>query len=179
MSGYWAAMIALDASPDVGFDAAFIQQSPLSWIARNSSKPKRSSESEIWILHASSDWSETNLERSAAEVEAALFKEFWRALDTPPQSVRYSMAHRWLFALPTSPLDSRCLFNSDLQIGALRRLVRRTPRRRSVLERRSCSRPRARFDLRNEYRLARRIAEPAATFLTHGTMWAPAGAPAF
>ena len=74
MSGCWAAMVALDASPDVGFDAAFIQQSTLSWIARNSSKPKRSSESETWILHASSDWSETNLEQSAAEVEAALLK---------------------------------------------------------------------------------------------------------
>lgn len=41
MTGCWAVMFAFADSIDLGFDAAFVHQSPLSWIACNSSKPER------------------------------------------------------------------------------------------------------------------------------------------
>ncbi|TWU30538.1 protoporphyrinogen oxidase [Bythopirellula polymerisocia] len=118
MSGCWAVMLALEESLALPFDAAFIHQSPLSWIARNNSKPNRSPEPETWIMHASPEWSETNLERSAEQVEADLLAEFWRSIGTQPQAIKYIKAHRWRFALPTSPLESRCLFDTSLLIGA-------------------------------------------------------------
>ncbi|QEG37584.1 protoporphyrinogen oxidase [Bythopirellula goksoeyrii] len=118
MSGCWAVMLALEESLALPFDAAFIHQSPLSWIARNNSKPNRSPEPETWILHASPEWSETNLERSAEQVAADLLEEFWRSIGTQPRAIKYITAHRWRFALPTSPLESRCLFDTGLQVGA-------------------------------------------------------------
>lgn len=118
MSGCWAVMFAMEETMTLPFDAAFVHQSPLSWIARNSSKPDRSSRPETWILHASPEWSEKNLEQPAEQVEALLLTEFWRTVDTQPAAIQYSKAHRWRFALPTAPLESRYLFDTGLQIGA-------------------------------------------------------------
>jgi len=52
----WAVLLAYDAPLDAGFDAAKISNGPLSWIARNSSKPGRD-DAEAWVLHASPEWS--------------------------------------------------------------------------------------------------------------------------
>ena len=41
MHGCWAAMLAFDHSLDLPFDGAFVHDSPLSWVARNDSKPQR------------------------------------------------------------------------------------------------------------------------------------------
>ncbi|MEF8717274.1 MAG: hypothetical protein V5B44_05880 [Candidatus Accumulibacter necessarius] len=56
MRGCWALMLRFAAPVDLPFDAAFVNQGPLRWIARNSSKPGRSGE-ETWLLHACADWS--------------------------------------------------------------------------------------------------------------------------
>ncbi len=41
MNGCWALMLAFEESLGLGFDGAFVHESPLSWIARNNSKPGR------------------------------------------------------------------------------------------------------------------------------------------
>ena len=118
MSGCWAVMLALAETLQHPFDGAFVHGSSLSWIARSSNRPGRSPLPETWVLHASPEWSESNIERSPADVEAELLTEFWRVIDSPAKQVRYSTAHRWRFALPTMPLESRCLFDNEVQIGA-------------------------------------------------------------
>ncbi|MCH2594508.1 MAG: FAD-dependent oxidoreductase [Pirellulales bacterium] len=118
MSGCWAVMVALRQGLELPFCGAFVHESPLSWIALDSSKPGRSSQSETWILHASPDWSEANMERQPADVEAELLAEFWRSIGKPAVEINYSTAHRWRFALPTSPLESRCLFDGESMVGA-------------------------------------------------------------
>ena len=57
----WAVMAAFETRLEVPFDGAFVQGSPLNWIARNNSKPGRP-QSECWVLHASSEWSAEHLE---------------------------------------------------------------------------------------------------------------------
>jgi predicted NAD/FAD-dependent oxidoreductase len=57
MRACWALMLRFGAPVDLPFDAAFVNQGPLRWIARNSSKPGRSGE-EMWLLHARAEWSE-------------------------------------------------------------------------------------------------------------------------
>ena len=49
-------MLAFKQSLGLEFGGAFVHGSPLSWIARNSSKPGRDVEPETWVLHASSEW---------------------------------------------------------------------------------------------------------------------------
>lgn len=114
----WAAMIAIGPSLGLSFDGAFVHKSPLSWIARNNSKPGRSSEPETWVLHASPDWSGAHIEKSPAEIEGILIDEFWKATGQPSAPLEYRRAHRWRYASPTEPLAETCLFDPDLQVGA-------------------------------------------------------------
>ncbi|MES2900475.1 MAG: FAD-dependent oxidoreductase [Pseudomonadota bacterium] len=94
MFGCWAMMLRYDAPLALGFDAAFVQQGPLRWIARDSSKPGRSGP-ETWLLHASPEWSQAHLEDDPGVVGVTLLEAF-RALDGPaPQAWT---AHRWRYA---------------------------------------------------------------------------------
>lgn len=113
----WAVMLAFDERLDLPWDAAFVDNSPLSWIARNSSKPARATEPDCWVLHANPQWSAQHLEDSCESVTAELLASFWDALGTSPQPHALTSAHRWRFALPTEPLEQRCLFDSGSRLG--------------------------------------------------------------
>ncbi len=118
MHGCWAVMLSLSESLGLGFDGAFVHDSPISWIARNSSKPDRPVEPETWVLHASTEWSHAHLDDPAEAVESILRDEFWEAMGVPPRDTQYRAAHRWRFALPPEPLHESCLFDPLMRIGA-------------------------------------------------------------
>lgn len=117
MSACWAVMIAAEDDVDLPFDGAFVHESILSWVACNSAKPGREENRKSWILHASSEWSEQHIEDQPDDVQAELIAEFWRATGRQPQPLSYQTAHRWRYALPTTPLPQRCLFDAELGIG--------------------------------------------------------------
>ncbi len=114
----WAAMVAFKEPLPLPYNAAFVEGSPLSWIARNSSKPQRSTKYDCWVLHGSPEWSQQHLEQTREEVLPALLDAFWQAtgLDAAPHAA--ASAHRWRYALPVEPLDEHCLFDGELQLGA-------------------------------------------------------------
>jgi photolyase PhrII len=118
MRGCWAVMLAFRQSLGLEFGGAFIHGSPLSWIARNGSKPGRSAQPETWVLHASPEWSHAHLEESAETVEERLICEFWKAVRRPASEPLYRSAHRWRFALPPTPLSDSCLFDAKMQVAA-------------------------------------------------------------
>lgn len=49
----WALMLAFKNRQNVGFDGAFVNGSPMSWLARNSSKPGRSGTGPPFSIHRS------------------------------------------------------------------------------------------------------------------------------
>lgn len=114
----WAAMISFDERLDCDWDAAFVENSPLSWVARNSSKPQRARLPDCWVLHANSDWSAAHLEESPDWAMGELLNNFWRSTRLPPQQPKFATAHRWRFALPVEPLEQRHLFDRELSLGA-------------------------------------------------------------
>jgi predicted NAD/FAD-dependent oxidoreductase len=117
MSGCWAVMLAFEEPIPVPYDGAFVRDSALSWVARNSSKPGQQSDVDCWVGHASPGWSERHLEDSPAEVLRQLLPAFFEATGTRPQAPIHSAAHRWRYALPPEPLSDRCLFDDDLAVG--------------------------------------------------------------
>jgi len=109
----WAVM-AQTNDADPGFDAAFIEASPLSWIACNSSKPGREG-SRTWLLHANPQWSQRHLEEPEEIVIselAAVFREITGL------SILTRTAHRWRYAMADEALDDGFLFDRDMQAGA-------------------------------------------------------------
>ena len=113
----WAVMVAFEASLDIPVDGAFVQDMPLSWIARNSSKPGRP-EHEAWVLHGSPEWSAVNLEMDAEEVADVLLGCFFQVTGITPSHSLFTQAHRWRFALAENPLTEGCLWDEELAIGA-------------------------------------------------------------
>ena len=118
MQGCWAVLVAFDTSLNAPFDAAFVDDSPLAWIARNNSKPQRDERPETWVLHASPEWSTTHMEESPTSVRAFIIASLWKATALEPAPVRYSTAHRWRFALPSEPLAEACLFDEEMKLAA-------------------------------------------------------------
>lgn len=113
MRGSWALMLRFTAPLDLAFDAAFVNQGPLRWIARNSSKPGRNGK-ETWLLHASPEWSEAHLEDDPERVAGALLYAFGQLGGPAPQDWT---AHRWRYADTEPPLDEGCAWRPDIGLG--------------------------------------------------------------
>jgi predicted NAD/FAD-dependent oxidoreductase len=112
----WALLLRFDAPLQVPYDAAFINGSSLTWIARNASRPGRDP-AECRVVHAARDWSETHLGRSPDAIVAPMLAEFARVTGiTVTPAAAY--AHRWRYSGPAATTDARCLFDAELGAGA-------------------------------------------------------------
>jgi photolyase PhrII len=116
MHGCWAVMLSFATALDLGFDGAFVNAGPLSWVARDSSKPSRRGEQ--WVLHASPQWTEQNLELEPERVSEELFSAFAAATRAELPDPTRRRAHRWMYSIPESVLPQPCLFDENLGLVA-------------------------------------------------------------
>lgn len=97
----WAVLAGFDSRLPLEFDGAFCNDATLAWVARNSSKPQRSS-AEAWVLHASAEWSAANLELEPRAIAEEVLRAFERlAARALPRPVHLD-AHRWRYAIPVA-----------------------------------------------------------------------------
>ena len=116
MNPCWALMLGFEHSLNADFDAAFDNEGPLSWLARNSSKPGRSGDA--WLLHAGADWSGQHLEREPDWVAEQLLAAFQTRLPAAVQRKPVLVsAHRWRYALAPKPLKRDCLYDENLGLA--------------------------------------------------------------
>jgi photolyase PhrII len=100
----WAVMLQLNRPIDCPYDGVFVNNGPINWIAKNSSKPER--EGETWVIHAESDWSDKNLEQQPGEVAERLLTVFEDILEVElPEHLGHVSAHRWRYARPAKETD--------------------------------------------------------------------------
>ena len=104
MKPCWAVMAAFEERVAARFDAAFVSGSPISWIARNSSKPKRNWKIDTWVVHASTSWSEAHLDDRPDDVGAFLMESFEDLISAGLPKAFYATVHRWKFATADPPL---------------------------------------------------------------------------
>ena len=97
----WAGLLGFAERLDLPYDGAFCHESSLSWIARDSSKPGRP-EAEAWVLHASAEWTEANLETDRERVLESLIKELQRVTGAQLPEISHGDLHRWGLAQPAS-----------------------------------------------------------------------------
>jgi photolyase PhrII len=111
----WAVLVAFADAVEVDFDGAFVNDGPLSWIARNGSKPGRASET--WVLHAGPAWTRDHLDDPPESVGDRLIKAFAEVggVELPGEIER--QVHHWRYAIPAEPLPEPALFDDELGIG--------------------------------------------------------------
>jgi len=116
MEPCWAVMASFEAPVPLPLDGVFVQDSPLSWAARDSDKPGRPP-GERWVLHATPEFTREHLEASPEAVAPLLVGAFARAagLELSP---REAVAHRWRYARPAPALTEGALFDPELRLGA-------------------------------------------------------------
>ena len=112
MAPCWAALAAFEVRLEAPWDGAFVSDSPLSWVARNSSKPGRPNGPECWVLHASPAWSAANLEESPDAIASQLLGAFESAVGRSLPNVAYRAAHRWRHSLGADPEERTVLFDA-------------------------------------------------------------------
>ncbi|HKK52232.1 MAG TPA: FAD-dependent oxidoreductase [Myxococcota bacterium] len=111
-----AVLVHFEAPVDVPLDAAFVAESPLAWIARNTSKPGRP-EAECWVLHGTPEWSRQHVETDPEEVQARLLEAFASVLDRPLPEPLSASSHRWLHAKTKTPAGRDCEWLPTERIG--------------------------------------------------------------
>jgi predicted NAD/FAD-dependent oxidoreductase len=112
LSPCWALMLDYREKLPVSFDAAFVNafadaplhhdhtaSAQLSWIARDSSKPGRPA-GEIWVLHASTAWTNAHLEDQQLQVFQSMLGAFnsLTGVDVQRYHPRSWRLHRWRYA---------------------------------------------------------------------------------
>ena len=119
----WTLMLAFPQAVRPGlttlgpqWNAARSTHHRIAWLARESSKPQRSSV-ERWTVQASPAWSEEHLEDQPARVQEKLLKAF-----SEVTGIRATPSHvqvrRWRYAQTQQPLGRSHLWDADAQLGA-------------------------------------------------------------
>lgn len=103
----WTTMLTVRGAT-VRWGGLRVEGSPLSWIARNQTKPGRGG-AEQWVLQASPEWSCKHLEKSQAYVGAALRAALCALPGLETLEAQTVSSHRWRFALVTKPVGVPCL----------------------------------------------------------------------
>ena len=120
MKPTWAVMAGFDTSSgssvDPGFDAAFDNEGPLSWLALNRHKPGRTGGC-AWTGHASVGWSQAHLERDAEWVAAELYAALSNRLDVGDRQPDLLSAHRWRYAQCAATINKGCLWHNNQRLA--------------------------------------------------------------
>jgi renalase len=100
----WTVMAAFEARVAARFDAAFVHGSPLGWIARNTSKPKRNWKIDCWVMQATGAWSQAHFDDRPDDVGAFLMEAFEDLIPAGLPRAFFATVHRWRHAAADPPL---------------------------------------------------------------------------
>lgn len=114
----WTLMLAFSKRLELPFDAAKLAGGdPISWLARNSSKPgRRDNAVDCWVVQADHEWSRQHIDLTAQQATELLLSAFSRICQensvpaTPPAHIA---SHRWRYALATPDVTQRCMIDKD------------------------------------------------------------------
>ena len=119
----WTLMLAFPNAQQPGlttlgpqWNAARSTHHRISWLARESSKPGRTTV-ERWTVQASPAWSAEHLEDDADRVQSKLLKAFSEVTGIRAQPA-HADTRRWRYAQTTQPLGQSHLWDASLALGA-------------------------------------------------------------
>lgn len=114
MKGCWTLMARFEQRPEVPFEAAFVNQEIISWVARNSSKPQRTGQ-ESWTIQANPLWSQEFIELGKEDVADQMLA-CAKKLGLDCTGAEISM-HRWRYASGSTTATLGFYSNPALHLG--------------------------------------------------------------
>ena len=110
-------MVGLSSSVQLNFDAALVKNSPIKWIAVNSSKIGRSMNKTL-VIHSSNSWAQDNLERELSYVQDQLLRELKGLVGLTEIDVDHIDLARWRYAKVSKVSSQDVCVNSSLKVAA-------------------------------------------------------------
>lgn len=114
LSPCFALMLGYERSVKLNFGAAVLHNSPLAWVAVNSSKPGRETPTSI-LVHSSNEWAEENLDRPTEQIQQEMLSALKEFLGEKVSNPDHMELHRWRYARTDRFLKSGTLL--DLKHG--------------------------------------------------------------
>jgi hypothetical protein len=112
-----AVMATFRESLGLEWDAAFSNVGPLSWLARESSKPERAP-GERWVFHTTAEWSHRHLDDAPATIVAQVMDAVFASTGARRVEPAFVAQHRWRYATTSTPLGDDCLFDPATRLVA-------------------------------------------------------------
>ena len=116
MTANWTVLAAFEEPVAARFDAAFVSGSPLGWIARNTSKPKRDWKVDAWVLQATTGWSEAHVDDRPDDVGAFLMEAFEDLVRAGLPRAFHATVHRWRYATADPPLAAGAIHDRESRV---------------------------------------------------------------
>jgi len=118
----WTLMLAFNKSIELPFDAAKVTGNrPISWLARNSTKPGRSDNAtDCWVVQADHDWSREHVEltpKVATEELLGDFSRVCRECSVALTGPTHAAAHRWRYGLATPDNTQPCMVDGNMGLA--------------------------------------------------------------
>jgi predicted NAD/FAD-dependent oxidoreductase len=112
----WTVAAAFEDRVAARFDAAFVNGSPLGWMARNTSKPKRDWRVDTWVIQATTAWSAAHIDDRSDDVGAFLMEAFDDLVSAGLPRAFYATVHRWRYATAEPPLAIGAIHDRESRI---------------------------------------------------------------
>lgn len=121
----WTMMLIFESRWNTPFDAARCSGGTLSWLARESSKPGRPPDPDVWVIQMDALWSAQCIDDEPNEVSDRIIEEIGKLGLPPMPRILHRESHRWRFAQVPSPglqkeavTGPDCFWDSESRLGA-------------------------------------------------------------
>jgi renalase len=116
LSGCFSLMLGYQSPLNLSFQAAKVKDSPIGWLALDSSKPGRDSNPSL-LAQSTNHWADDHLDEPVKEVQRLLLDELGRLLPQLPEPDHADL-HRWRYAAASTPLQQDFLLDEQRQLAA-------------------------------------------------------------
>ena len=117
MQGCFSLMLGLNTARNTTWDAAFVKDSPIGWIAWNQTKPGRVQAPSL-LIQSTNDWAEHHLEEDKDAIEAKLLETATQLMNVNGPDIQHQSLHRWRYANVARPLGEPFLIDHAQRIAA-------------------------------------------------------------
>tara|TARA_R110002073_G_scaffold97000_1_gene223613 strand:- start:143 stop:1120 length:978 start_codon:yes stop_codon:yes gene_type:complete len=110
-------MLGFEAQPSLHFGGAVVRNSPIGWIAVNSSKIERTSDFAM-VVHSDNDWARQHIDMDSEAVADQLLAALQALLGDSLPPPRYQALQRWLYAKVETSAGIDFLLDADNHLAA-------------------------------------------------------------
>ncbi len=118
MLGCLTLMLGFPSSWKRDWSAIKVRNSPIEWIAVNSSKPGRNTGVTTLVVHSNNRWADAHLEDDIETTKVYLLDLLTSLVDLDARLADYTTLHRWRYALVEKPDVHKALLVEELKLAS-------------------------------------------------------------